>query len=606
MCRAFPPAALALFVLASAGPLPAAPVPPDHSPLAVLPATLPIVVQIRGFEGVKERANAVLKKALPEVASSIESLIDKEVSADRFFEEHRKLRGVPRNGPVFFFFSEFPKPGVAERKGGFVVAVTNYEQFRDNLLKEGERKGLRDVPDGYQVTKAENGSSLFFVDKKGYAVVTPFQEVAELFVKQYQGLYQRLNKELTTKLLAGDITAYLDAEALNRNLGSEIQTLKGQLRDALQGLSQPTDKRIKSNLDTAREMVDSAFQAVEDSRAIVLSAEFRPGGLLVHLESELKPDTRTAKVLAGSKLSTFKELDALPGGQVFYTGLELSGPFAAALRGLLFGAMPDADTKEAKAVRAAIDELVHTGPGTRVDAYGLPQRGLQVARFSDPLKAVTAEAKLVRSLLGGMRYGNGVLKEPPIVTADAKKFGGFALTAVELRWDLEKTAEGFGGGAVPTDEMKKQLAEGLKKLIGERQTAWFGTDGKLLVEVTAPDWPAAEKLLKEYFEGANTAGQVASYRGARAELPAAASFLALVDVVRYAAGVLELAKPLIENAIPIPVKLPSPPKGVPPTYSGLAVTLKPDRISVDVFVSADTAHEFFKAFVQPLMEAVAR
>jgi hypothetical protein len=197
-----------------------------------------------------------------------------------------------------------------------------------------------------------------------------------------------------------------------------------------------------------------------------------------------------------------------------------------------------------------------------------------------------------------------MLKEKPVVKKNAQKYRDFELHSVHLVWDLEKMAEasGAGAGALP-EEARKQLAEGMKKLMGGEMNLWFGSDGKDVVTVVAKDWPAAEKLLDQYFKGEKKVGDVAAFRDTRKELPAEATVLALFDVVKYAAAVLDFVKPLIGGAMPLPPNFPAAPDKAKPTYMGIAATAVPQRASFDLFLSAPAVHEFYKVFIAPLRAA---
>ena len=300
-------------------------------------------------------------------------------------------------------------------------------------------------------------------------------------------------------------------------------------------------------------------------------------------------------------MSPFKGLDTLPSGQLLYFGLESNKWLTSALGNMTFGASVDPDSKEGKALKAALDELLKADPGTLVSGFNIPMQGVQFSHYGDPAKALDSQLKMLSALGSGAAYSGGLLKEKPKVTPKAQKYGDFEFTSVELKWDPEKMSQDIGGGTPLPDEVKKQVAEGLRKLLGEKQTTWIGTDGKVVLQVTASDWAAAEKLLNSHSKGTHTAGSAAAFTDIRKELPAEASAVALIDVVRYVGIILEFAKPILENVMPIPVKLPGAPAKVAPTYSGGAVTLKGRRAGIDLFLSAQTIHGVYQNYVQPVI-----
>src|SRR4051794_23975818 len=103
MSRFTRPAFPALALLAAAATAPAAPVPAQATLLSAVPASAPVVAHLRGVEGARERFMALVKKALPELAPQVESFLDRGLAKGEF-ADGRKLRGVPKDGPIFLAF----------------------------------------------------------------------------------------------------------------------------------------------------------------------------------------------------------------------------------------------------------------------------------------------------------------------------------------------------------------------------------------------------------------------------------------------------------------------------------------------------------------------
>src|SRR5262249_43609265 len=142
----------------------------DPNPLAVVPATAPIVIQIKGFEHTKDRLITMVKNAIPDLAKQSEAAINDGIKKAL---EGRELQGMEKEGPVFVVFTEVPKPDVNPPKIAVLVRVTKYADFRDGILKEDERKGLKKDPAGFEETAFEGGDTAYFVDLKNYAAITP-------------------------------------------------------------------------------------------------------------------------------------------------------------------------------------------------------------------------------------------------------------------------------------------------------------------------------------------------------------------------------------------------------------------------------------------------
>ncbi len=174
-------AAAAALVLAAAPLAWTAPIPAEKSPLGWIPADAPLVIHLNGVETLRDHAVAFLKNAVPDRAEMVQQ------QSDMFLKEGiagRKLRGVAKDGPIFVVFTEMPKPGDARPSMAIVVAVTDYTEFQDNILTNGEKKTLKTGP-GYDSFTAEgSGENVFLVNQKEYAVVTPSKEAAALFAQK--------------------------------------------------------------------------------------------------------------------------------------------------------------------------------------------------------------------------------------------------------------------------------------------------------------------------------------------------------------------------------------------------------------------------------------
>ena len=195
---------------------------------------------------------------------------------------------------------------------------------------------------------------------------------------------------------------------------------------------------------------------------------------------------------------------------------------------------------------------------------------------------------------------NITLKSKPEIKSEAQSYQGFKLHSASFVWDFDKTIEKQGGQQVP-EETRKEMAQAMKKMMGDGANLWFGTNGKSYVQVTAKDWPAAQNLLNQFLEGKSVIKDQKAYQETRKLLPSQTTFLALVDALPYfrTAGnyLLSILKatPL---QIPIPVQSLPEVKG-DAAYLGLAITLESGRGSMDFWLPATAVKE-----VRKLVDAV--
>ena len=116
----------------------------EDSPLAQVPDTAPVVVQLHGVERVRTNVLALLREALPgpagrqAVAQAKDAIDDLQGGQS----DGRRLAALAPDGPVFLMMTEFPAD-LRDASGLALVArVSDYTAFRDGLLTADERKGL--------------------------------------------------------------------------------------------------------------------------------------------------------------------------------------------------------------------------------------------------------------------------------------------------------------------------------------------------------------------------------------------------------------------------------------------------------------------------------
>ena len=220
----------AVFALAVTAPAAWA-APAGESPLSWVPATAPVVVHLNGLEAARDHLAAFLKNAVPDRA---DMLLEQYDSMLKNGFQGRKLRGLAKDGPIFMVVSDL--------SGGpdsfaVVAAVSDYAEFRDNLLSEDEKKDLKTV-DGYE-SATFGGMPVYFVDKKDYVVFTPSKELAESAVKKATGaegtagLEGKMSKAQAARFAASDFGLYVNMEAVNEKFADQIKAAHTQFNDQL-------------------------------------------------------------------------------------------------------------------------------------------------------------------------------------------------------------------------------------------------------------------------------------------------------------------------------------------------------------------------------------
>jgi hypothetical protein len=217
--------------------------------------------------------------------------------------------------------------------------------------------------------------------------------------------------------------------------------------------------------------------------------------------------------------------------------------------------------------------------------FNMPLAGLQVWHYKDPAKAVEAQIKVFEAMKPGGSFQTAMLKDKPELKTNAQTHRGFKLNAVSLQWDFDKIAESNPAG--------KQMVEVMKKMMGEGMKSWFGTDGKVYVQVAAKDWESARSHLDQFLDGKNAIGQEKAFQEARKQLPAEATILGVIDAPVYGQMITEIMQVALKGqGIPFPIPTLKAEKGK--SYFGMAVTLRPQHGSMDFWLPASAVQEFRK------------
>lgn len=553
-----------------------------ESPLNQLPADTPILISIHGIERTQKRLGALLEKAVPDLAQAamahMKEMMDKSL-------EGRKLNGLDPDGPVFIAFTSLPQGGFPP--AAIVAKVTDYKALRDGVLTEDERKNLKKEKD-YEVASIE-GKEVFMVHRKGYVILASEKEVAEQFLAvKDAGLAGKLNKQVAARLLESDAGLYVNMAAVNKQYGEMLQGVKQFLPAMLEnapGQSKTMVKFMKS-------YVEGMFQAVEDSKHLLLTLTIPPEGLALHIDAGFGKDTSTNKFLTQLKPVHITGVDTLPPGFIAYAGIAPWGQdafktFEPMLRGFL-GSSEGVDTK---VLEKALDDLAAAGPGEALMASGMRAGGLQVARYNDPAKAADAMFRMYEALRNVESFGTMPLKEKPLIQRNAVTYKGTKLNHFSLKWDLEKQFENLPVGG-------EQLIEATKKLTGEGVNGWFGALDGAVVSVQAKDWKAAEKLLDRYMDKNATVGsKYKNFDTVRQRLPEKSTIVALVSVPQAVGAIAQYGAAMYQGFTGQQAPALPPAKGAEP-FLGASVTLQARNAGVDVWIPAETA-----AVVRRVVEA---
>lgn len=584
-CRVWAALLAGFALLASPAPITAAPAA-DLGSLEVIPEAAQIVVHLRGIKGVANRAMAFLEKALPEQAGLAKTFVD------NFLEEGiggRKLAGLNNDGPVFLLFPEIPKPEADKPKFVLLLSVSNFNAFRDGIFLAGEKKSIKSEGKMSSV-ELETGEKLYFAEYKGFFAASQSDALLGKYLGGFESIASKIGKGQGARLLGNDISFFVNLDRLSKDYAEALKMAKQQAKDGIKDLLEQAPKEQKKQLGALTSFIDPAFQFIEDSKGIVGGVDFRPEGLVLSLDDDLRAGSKSAEAVSAIKPAAAKAIDKLPGGQMMYMGsasagalLKVAGP---ALKAMV------ADTPGAA---KAIDTLMGLNFGDSASAADIPLAGIEVRSTTDGAKHVESTLESLESSINLGGISSSPLKGKPKVTKGDKTAAGISFTRVEVEMDFDKLLAGQEG--LP-DEMKKSMMDWFKKIMGGKINMWIGSDANRMIQITASDWDKAEALLKDFESGKGLSAQ-AAYKTARGSLPDDASGIFLIDPVRYGNLIVGLLKDVAGGAVPVP---PGLGKGKSnPSYIGMSASLHSGRLGADLVITADSVRELFNAYAKPFL-----
>ncbi len=540
-----------------------------------VPANALVVVQLHGVGTAREKVAKFLEAAVPDLAPKAKKRFDAFLK-DAL--EDRDLSAVTPDGRVYLAVFGLPNFGT-DPPVALLLPTADYKTFREKLLTADERKSFDKGRDGVdQFDSMDRTVYLVDLTKKGYVAVAVRREVAEAFAKKFDSLTgAKMGEPVSAAFLGCDLSVFVNLAEINDRYGDQLRGIRGTLIAFLQQGAPGLDKR---QLEQARAVYEALFQAVEDGSGLALGLEFRPDGLTLRAEAAFAKDTPSAKLLAKEQPTPLDRLGSLPKGQAFYAAGRLTPQLSQAAQGLAPDfAVGEGEEKAAAAIEKYADLSAAARGEGWISAGSGPKGSLQVSFPADPAKLVEAQVKVLKNLPADGRYQNVVLKERPELKEGERAHRGFTLDRVTLIPDFEATA-----GNIPDENVRKAAIESMRKLVGDKTTYWFGTDGKRFVQVAGKDWDAAGKLLDAYLDGKEV-GADETFQAVRKQLPAEASQVMIAEVGATVASFGGYVKSVAEAmpglpGLDVPELKPAP--GSAPAYVGAAVVLKPGSAGLTV------------------------
>lgn len=557
--------------------------------LDAIPASALVVVQVKGIEGTLESLNEFVKNAVPDAMPLNENFI---VNGFLEFLRGRKLTGLAPNGPHFFAAMELPMPNQAAnpKKVLAAIKVTNYNAFREGVLKDSEIKSIK-LEKNAEVVTMENGSTLFFIPRKNQVLVTPDRDIANLIAKRPTPITTKISRIQANRLQAPDLGIFVNLQAIHKDYPQALTETKKEIESSLRMLESIFGIKNVLGSDLINQAIAITFKGIEDSKGMVFSIDFRPTGIALHGETEFKADTPTAGFFKGSKPDAMKDLQRLPAGKTLYMAQQTQSPVIKSLASFLMGLTPE---ENQKALGKDFEMFLQLA-NNRYDGLSFPPEGLQIIQSANPQETKNRFLNLLEKLGQGAKFQNAVLKQPPTIKKGAESLKGQTFDLVTFEWDLEKMTNLMVRETKGIQFWNKFQKLMIKKMMGSSMNLWLTTTKTELILVTGEDWSKSKRIFEDFNKNVKSLEQISHYSICRKDLPQESSLIILLDPLYYLKFIFELIKEL--EATPMTLDL----TGYNSTFMGFSAVFEEDRAAVDGIISAASIQEIYFRLIKQLI-----
>jgi hypothetical protein len=483
--------------------------PQEANLLKSVPADVDIAIRTRGVDATSKNLVASVKAMNPDWGNMIEGVVAGPLAQIR---EHHGAHAV---ASPFVIFSRLGEEAGGPPSFAVVIPTKEYKQAIKEL-SGGKDVELKPQDGGYDAFDAPDGNGSWYA-AKGEGVVA-FGSSKGLIADVAKGGGKRLDSVLTgaaaKSFFDGDLGVYLNAASLSTRFADQIEQGRQVMMAAMEQQAGNT-----AGIQFAKEFYGGLFDSIKYADILTLNVDFAEKGF--HLASflKLKADSQLAKAIPTLAGEGADALGKLPGDESFYVYMNLDARTFDRLQGMAMkmfnSGKPSPEVEKATKALHALGRIESSG-STTVD-NGL--RSLNVIRVSDPAKYIEANIAVLRA----MSEGDSKVYKSLKVETSAQTHAGITFTQVTVDIDTEKLVEISGNQPGQADAMKAMFS-------GGQMRYWYGIVGKDLLQIVAPKWEQATKLLDEYRKGGAGVGQTTGFKAVRSGMPKNASFLMLMSV----------------------------------------------------------------------------
>jgi len=507
--------------------------------LKSVPADVAAVVRVKALETARDDLMKMLEAMSGNAAALAKGPIDQGM------EQFTAMHGKPAAQHPFFTVMRLPKDGAPIPPWAVLVESDNYTGVLKGIARKDDLTP-KPTGQGYDTFDGPDGTPWFSFKGTGFVAFGQDEALIKAISKPQASLSEKISTELRTQLLGGDLGLYVNVAAIQAQYAEQIEGGK----QMFMGLLDQAGDQMGPMKDSIKSMYGSMFDSLKVADALALNFDFAGEGLTVSGLATVKADSSVAKSLASARTGTGADLGKLPAESTAFVYMNVNPENLAGIQrfGMSFmtgETTPSPEMEKALALqREAGATETYSGNSGKGVASGMDS--FSISKPKDPEKAIEAQTQIARA----MKSGKGMVKDVT-VTDKALSYKGYTFNMIKTTFDLEKmVAPGAPGGV-----------EGVRKMFGgDTITAYYGTDGKTVLTVTARTPEEAKKLIDQATSGEGSIGQSKAFEALRAKFPKEVTtifFLSAQGLIKQMAN--QLSATLNKEDLKVPADLPKEP-----------------------------------------------
>ena len=568
--------------------------------IRLIPKTALAVAQLHGHQHTRERFLAMVQAAMPDLTPRARTAMTRAIEK---IMDGRDLAALRPDGRILIVVTNLEDLGSDTPPIVVLLPVRSYQDFRAKMLTKEEQASFRPGTEKIDRFEAHGVThyAIHFPDQGNYLAITEHEESAVLMAGKFEPLALGNPADaVATTFLRADLSIYVHLAAINDRYGNQIQNIRQILNFAIRQAATAQVGIDERQQEQARLLFDGLFQCLHDGIAMSAGLRFLPNGLQTELQVSFAPKSVAATLLGKQHPCEARRLADLPQGQLSYAASCLS----PAISRLMTALGPeyraaDGDSNTEERIEKYHEQLEQAREIIQA-SHGV-DRQIRILTVAEPEKLVQTQLALYEHLPAGAEYANVKLKTKATVTRDAQKAAGFTLH--EARWQLDFAAMVQG---ITDDNLRDTTIASMKRFVPEKPRLWFGSDGKHVVQIMAPDWDTAKDLLTRWNEKSTRAGELLSFQKTVEQLPNDANLIVLNDVGGSLKYLNDVIVELLETVPGLPIreipKLGNVPKE--PAFVGTAIRFSPAGLGMTLILPTE-AMKTARTVLQPIFEGFA-